>query len=354
MNINARKEDIITNLNDTISMLKNQKNTAINEISKSISTLNKIVFSGKIEKDFSKYFITKIKYIIIHLNLAYLNLFNSNNKTLTTIYHMHNIENEINELSILNNITTMDYNHQITSEKAYLAYWIKKFSENYQEYRNLSKQIKNLENKKKELLNDDLSESTFFDLATLEEIDIYNKFRYQKKDKQKETKGLNKYLKKEGYLTNPKDIQNFISYLRNYLFKLITITPNVTDKNILKVYEIAYQETINVFQSEPLTKPSINKTLNYLILNDKIRYNPSDGRIINCTKIKEKYNKDLNNLFIHAFIEFVSYIDYDEIKNIYTKCCEVVSNNTHFYPQRPLSLNKTMHNALKSHIERIK
>ena len=354
MNINARQKEIIKELDKSITIYQEYQNKPFKEINNSLLNLSKIIFSGDIEKSDLKYLLSYTKSFIAKLNIAYLNLFNPSSKTLNALVRENTINKELNEIKAKNSLISDYYNYHLKEEKAYISYWLKSLYTNKEELTALKNRIKYLKNQRKELEQESLTESTFYDIATSEEKDIYDKTKYHKQDLHKDKQGLNTYLKEQGYIADPKIQKSFIKYLRNYLFNLINNTPNPNDQNIFTLYDIAYKRTVEKFGTELITKPSLNRMLNYLVLTDKIRYDVNDGSITNCTKIKEKYNKELNKLFIRAFIEFITYIDIDKVEEIYGKCQEVVSKRTNFYPKKPLSLKRVMKDALETRNERKK
>ena len=321
MNINFNKNEIIKNLDLNIKYLEKNKKDAINELNKCLITL-----LTSIDKPRLKYLFAKIKYLLACLF----------NDELTNNY----IEILKKELLKLQQEFLVSSTKQVREEeKAYLSYWYKQISL-------YTKQIAHLKLQRKELESGILYEKNLYELGTLEEIDTYKRNKYQKEDNLLINKGLIKYKIKEGYLGNSKDIKDFIKELRHNFLYLISKNNHITLDNVESVYNIAYQMTVRKYETEPVVKPSMKHMLKYLRKHNQILINENTQIITDISELDKKYTQECFDLFSHL-MQKLNYIDIDEIARIFQVCCNAVSEEMNYYPEKPLSLKRMLPKTLK-------
>ncbi len=323
MNIKLRKDELIKSLDLNIKYLKQIKDTSKDELHKSLITL-----LTKIDKIRFTYLYTKLKYIIVSSFNTELN----NNYLKYLELKLAKLQEEF--------IKSTD-TKTIEEEKAYLSYWFSKVLENHA----LNKLINNLKLERDEIIINRISKKTLYDVGTLEEIDFYERKKYYEIDVALINKGLTNYQISLGYLSTPQDINKFIRELRTNFFNLIKENKSVSLEDINILYNKAYEITTEKFNTEPVTKLSMNRTLSYLKRNNKITID-SDNNVIDSTALYQKYYKECIHLFTGVLAN-ISYIDIEEVERLFNICCNNIAEEMNYHPERPISLKKVLPKSLK-------
>ncbi len=298
-------------------MVMKRKNEIMTDIDRAIKDLK--------QKE-KMYLLLKYKYYITKFNLAYLRLFKVDSKLL----NMLALEDRLKEL-----LCMINKDHKITSLRSDLKEFIE-----------ISLTLGNLIKEKYELSGENITEKTFYDIATLEEIDTYDKVKYQEEDSKLINKGLRQYKKGEGYLVDQEDIKDFIKELRNNFYTLIKMNNNITLDNIEYIFNAAYEMTIQKYETEPIVKPSMVHMLNYLRRHNQILIDAEDKSIMDSSKLYKEYVGKCFILFTKV-MEQVTYIDIEEIEKLFKRVCVNVALEMNYFPEKPLALRKVLPRSLK-------
>ncbi len=321
MNINFNKKEIIKNIDLNIKYLEENKHASLKELNKCLITI-----LTAIDKPRIKYLYTKIKYLIACVF----------NDELTNNY----LEILKDELVALQNEFLVSSTKQVREEeKAYFSYWLNQIS-------TYSKLIAYLKIQRKEIKQGFLKEKNLYELGTLEEIDAYARNKYQKQDNFSINKSLNRYKIEEGYLASNKEINDFIKELRNNFLYLISKNNHVTLDNIESIYEAAYQITIKKYETEPFIKPSMKHMLKYLRKNNQILINENTKTVTDSSALYKKYTHECFDLF-SSLIKKIKYIDIDEVERLFNVCCNAVSEEMNYYPEKNPSLKRMLPKSIK-------
>ena len=321
MNINLRKDELIKEIDLNIKYLQKNRNNALIEYKKCLITI-----LTTIDKSHYKYIKAKIKYIIGYLF--------SNDLTNNYLEILHDEVINSQEYFLLNNTKKTK-----ETEKAYLSYWLNQIN-------NYNKKIAYLKCQRKELKENILTKKNIYELGTLDEIDYYEKNKYKEIDTSLVNKGLIKYKIEVGYLANPKDVKEFIRELRNNFYYIIKNSNNISTDNISIIYNIAYQRTLEKFEIEPVIKPSMTHMLEYLQKNNKIIIDSDKNTIKDCTLLYQKYYNECFYLFT-GVMSNIKYIDIDEVERMFNFCCNTISEEMNYYPEKPISLKKVLPKMVK-------
>lgn len=324
MNINLRKKELIKTIDLNIKYLKQIKNNSQEELHKSLVTL-----LTRIDKARFTYLYTKLKYIIV----------SSFNTELNNNY-LHNLELKLVKLQ--EEFLKATDPRTIEEEKSYLSYWFSKVLENH----SLDKLINNLKREREEIRLNRISKKTLYDLGTLEEIDAYERKKHYESDMSLINKGLIKYQISLGYLSTPKEINKFIRELRTNFFNLIKENKRVSLEDTNALYNKAYEITANKFNTEPVTKLSMTRMLNYLQKNNKISIDDNSKTITDSTEQYQEYYKECMRLFTSVLAN-ISYIDIEELERLFNICCRNIAEEMNYTPERPISLRKVLPKSLK-------
>ena len=325
MNINLRKDELIKNIDENIKYLKQIRNTSRNELKKSLITL-----LTRIDKVRFNYLYTKLKYIIVA----------SFNRELNNNY-LNDLELKLGKLQ--KEFIEVTNPKVIEEEKSYFAYWFNKVLENI----SINKLINHLTLEKEEIILNKIHEKTLYNLGTLEEIDYYERNKYNKTDNALINKGMINYKISLGYLASSQEINEFVRELRNNFLTLIKNNKSVSFDNINNIYDIAYKTTTAKFNTEPAIKLSLKRMLAYLQKNNMILIDNDSETIFYSRDLYQQYYKECTYIF-SSIIKRISYVDVDELERLFNICCSHVAEEMNYYPDKPISLKKVFPKMLKN------